>query len=91
VNRKRNNNNDPAIGGLHVEVKNGDFNRAMRKFKKKVQEDGLIQEIRKREFYEKPSAKRKRMKAAARSRWLKKLARSEHFQVEQIQNGNKRR
>jgi len=61
--------------GLKVEVRNGDFNYALRKFKKKVQEDGILQELRQREFYEKPSTKRKKAKAAARARWLKKLSR----------------
>lgn len=72
--RRNNNNNQPAIAGLSVEVRNGDFNGALRKFKKKVQEDGVIQELRKREFYEKPSETRKKAKAAGRARWLKKVA-----------------
>jgi small subunit ribosomal protein S21 len=60
------------IKGISVEVRNGDVNFALRKFKRKVQEAGLMQELREREFYTKPSEKRKRAKAAARSRWLKK-------------------
>ena len=60
--------------GLTVKVRNGDFNYALRKFKKKVQEDGILQELRQREFFEKPSLKRKKAKAAARARWLKKLS-----------------
>ena len=69
---KNNRNNDQPISGLRVEVRNGDFNKALRTFKKKVQNDGLIQEYREREFYEKPSEKRKKAKAAARARWLRK-------------------
>jgi small subunit ribosomal protein S21 len=72
VNRR--NNNKDIIQGLKVEVRNGDFNKALRRFKKIVQEDGLLQELRKREYYEKPSAKRKREKAAARARHLKAMA-----------------
>jgi small subunit ribosomal protein S21 len=60
--------------GSLVEVRNGDFSRALRKFKKKIQEDGILQEVRNREYFEKPSIKRKKAKAAARSRWLKKIA-----------------
>ena len=60
--------------GLSVQVRNGDFNRALRKFKKLVQDDGILQELRKREYYEKPSAKRKKEKAAARARHLKAIA-----------------
>ncbi len=63
--------------GLGVEVRNGDINGAIRKFKKKVQDSGILQELREKEFYEKPSIRRKKAKAAARSRWLKKLARDE--------------
>lgn len=65
-------NNEP-LSGLRVEVKNGDVNFAMRKFKKKVQDSGLLQELKDREFYEKPTTKRKRAKAAAKARWQKKL------------------
>jgi len=58
--------------GLYVEVRNGDFNFALRKFKKKVAEDGILQELRERQQFEKPSLKRKKAKAAGRARWLKK-------------------
>ena len=70
----RNQNDDFGKRGLRVEVRNNDINFALRKFKKKVQEDGILQELRQREFYEKPSMKRKKAKAAARARWLKKEA-----------------
>ena len=62
--------------GLTVEVRNNDINWALRKFKKKVQEDGLLQEYKERQFYTKPSEKRKKAKAAGRARWLKKLEKS---------------
>lgn len=60
--------------GLKVIVGEGQFDRALRKFKKKVQEYGLLQELREREFYEKPTTRRKKAKSQARKRWLKKLA-----------------
>ena len=60
--------------GLIVTVVNNDVNRALRKLKKKVNNDGLLKELRERQYYEKPSAKRKKAKAAARKRWLKKAA-----------------
>lgn len=66
-------NNDKPKAGLTVEVRNGDFNKALRIFKKKVQEAGIIQEVRERQQYEKPSAVRKKAKAAGRKRWLKKM------------------
>ena len=68
--------NDKEKKGLFVEVRNNDINWALRKFKKKVQEDGLLQEYKERQFYTKPSEKRKRAKAAGRARWLKKLEKS---------------
>ena len=73
-NRRRDNNEQ---SGLSVEVRNGDFNFALRKFKKKVQESGILQELREREYYTKPSLKRKKAKAAGRTRWLKKLEKME--------------
>jgi len=75
--RKQNNkkNQEPVtILGCKVEVRDGRFNDAMRKFKKKVQEDGRLQEVKDRKEYTKPCVARARAKAAARSRWLKKQA-----------------
>jgi len=63
-----------TVKGLSVEVRNDNVNDALRKFKKKVQEDGKLQEVKEREEYTKPSVARARAAAAARSRWLKKLA-----------------
>jgi small subunit ribosomal protein S21 len=62
------------VKGLKVEVRNDNVNDALRKFKKKVQEDGKLQEVKEREEYTKPSVARARAKAAARSRWMKKVA-----------------
>jgi small subunit ribosomal protein S21 len=47
------------------------FDVALRKFKKACERAGIIQEVRRREFYEKPTAKRKRKKAEAISRTRK--------------------
>ena len=61
------------IGNL-VFVTNDNVEKALRKFKKKVTESGLLQELRERETYEKPTTRRKKAKAAAKRRWKKKLA-----------------
>ena len=45
----------------------------MRKFKKKIQDSGLLLDMRAREHYEKPTTKRKRKASAAKNRWQKKL------------------
>lgn len=56
-----------------VRVVDGHLEKALRKFKKKIQESGLLDELRSRETYEKPTTERKRKKGAARARWRKKL------------------
>lgn len=46
-----------------------ELNRALRKFRRKVQRAGIFRDIKKHRFYEKPSeAKRRKMKAAERRR-----------------------
>ena len=67
-------NTDHSKRGLSVEVRNGDVAFALRKFKKKVAEDGVLQELRQREFFEKPSIKRAKAKKAGIARWKKKVA-----------------
>lgn len=58
--------------GLKVEVRNNDVTRAWRKLKRLMQNEGVIQELKERKHYTKPSEKRARAKAAGRARWLKK-------------------
>lgn len=45
---------------------------ALKRFKRKCQKDGIIGDLRKHEFYEKPSVKRKLKSEAARKRNRKK-------------------
>lgn len=47
---------------------NNNFEDAMKRFKRQCARNGVIQEIKKRECYEKPSVKRKRKLEAARKR-----------------------
>ena len=57
-----------------VYVKESDnINQALRKFKKKVEESGKLDDLRSKEFYEKPTTQRKRAKGAAKARLKKKL------------------
>jgi|TARA_B110000967_G_C18785287_1_gene510436 small subunit ribosomal protein S21 len=63
-NRKPRSNKEPAAG-LYVEVRNGDITGALRRFKKIVQESGVLQDYKDRQEYIKPSEKRKRAKASA--------------------------
>ena len=48
-------------------------NQTLRRFKKKVDESKLLDELRIKEFYEKPTTERKRKKSAAKARWNKLL------------------
>ncbi len=59
-----------------VKVKEGEpFDVALRRFKRSCEKAGVLADVRKREFYEKPTQERKRKKAAAVKRYAKKLAR----------------
>jgi ribosomal protein S21 len=58
---------------MKVENTKDNFEVMMRKFKKKITESGLLQEIRDRGEYVKPSIQRKLAKGKARSRWQKYL------------------
>lgn len=67
---------EPGKGkcGLSVKVHNNNIDKALRIFKKKILNDGLIKEIRARGSYEKPSVKRRRKRKEARRRLLKALS-----------------
>jgi small subunit ribosomal protein S21 len=62
-----------AIGNLVVVI-HDNVEKALRKFKKKVADSGILQELRDRETYEKPTTRRKKAKAAAKRRWKKRLS-----------------
>lgn len=60
--------------GIAVYAKEGEhFDRMLRRFKKKVEDSGKLDDLRKHEFYEKPTTAKKRKASAAKARWLKKL------------------
>lgn len=59
-----------------VKIKdNESFEQAMRRFKKQCEKAGILSELRRREYYDKPSIRKKKKAAAARKRALKKLKR----------------
>ncbi len=60
--------------GSVVVVEDGKFEKAIRQFKKKVEDSGLLMNLRERQAYIKPTTKRKVAKNAAKKRWKKKLA-----------------
>jgi len=60
--------------GTGVTVKDREnINQALRRFKRKIEDSGLLEDLRAKEFYEKPTTERKRKKGAAQARWKKKL------------------
>jgi small subunit ribosomal protein S21 len=68
-----------------VKVKeNEHFDIAIRRFKRACEKAGVLAEVRRREFYEKPTTERKR--AAAVKRHLKKLAR-ERYALKNLRRG----
>lgn len=60
--------------GRSVLVTNDNVDRALRKLKKKMQVAGVLNELRDRETYIKPTTQRKIKRNAARNRWRKYLA-----------------
>ena len=58
---------------MQVVVKNGNVERAMRTLKKKLQKEGLLKELKQKQYFEKPSAKRKRKKAEGIKRYQRNL------------------
>ena len=59
--------------GKRVEVRDGNVEKALRKFKKKIQESGLLFELKEREQYIKPTTQRKLKASAAKKGWQKHL------------------
>lgn len=59
--------------GLKVIVGDMPIHTALRKFKQKVDDSGLLEEVKTRMYFEKPTTERKRKKGAAKARWNKKL------------------
>jgi|TARA_B110000977_G_scaffold132601_1_gene168950 small subunit ribosomal protein S21 len=75
--------------GASVDVRNDDVAGALRRLKKILERDDRQKDLAKNEYYEKPSAKRKRQHAAAKSRWARTVdqARNNGTWVDS-QNGN---
>ena len=57
---------------ITVTVRNNNLEQAMRVLKKKVQKEGIVKELRDRQFYKKPSEIRQEKIKQARKNWLKK-------------------
>jgi small subunit ribosomal protein S21 len=64
---------DREKSGMTVDVRNNDINGALRVLKKRMQTEGIFNEMRERTHYTAKSEKRRLAKAAGRRRWLKKI------------------
>jgi small subunit ribosomal protein S21 len=62
----------PKAGGREVIVEYGNVEVALRKFKKKIQNSGLLDDLKKNEFFDKPTNVRKVKKAMAIKREKKR-------------------
>ena len=52
-----------------IEIRKGEnFESALRRFKRKIEQEGILREVRDRTYYEKPSKKRRRKRSRARLR-----------------------
>jgi small subunit ribosomal protein S21 len=59
-----------------IKVKDNEpFEIAMKRFKKQVEKAGILTELRRREYFDKPSIRKKKKAAASKKRALKKLKR----------------
>jgi len=63
----------PTVQGTKIVVGDLPINVALRKFKQRVDDLGILEEVKSRMFYEKPTTERKRKKGAAKARWRKQL------------------
>ena len=61
------------LRGRSVTVVDGNVEKALRKFKKKIQESGVLNDVRDRAHYVNPTTQRKLKKSAARNRWQRHL------------------
>ena len=66
-------NEERQLQGLKVEVRNNDVTKALRVLKKRMQNEGIFNELRERTFFRKKSEKRRLAKSAGRRRWLNKV------------------
>jgi small subunit ribosomal protein S21 len=54
------------------------FERALKRFKRQCEKEGILSEVRRRAHYEKPSEKKKKKALAARKRALKRMRKLGH-------------
>ena len=65
--------------GVYLDDNDYNFDIALRRFKKQVEKAGVLSEMKKRQHFEKPSVMRKKKKAAARKRLVKKMRKMNQY------------
>lgn len=65
--------------GLSVTVRNNDIDGALRVLKKRLTQEGVFRDMKRIEYYEPGTTKRRRKAAEAKKRWAKKKATLEKF------------
>jgi small subunit ribosomal protein S21 len=67
------------LTGIKIEVRNNNVEKALRVLKKKLMKDGVMKELKMRQYYEKPSDRRVRKKKEMVANWKKKQRLLEKF------------
>ena len=65
---------------ITIKVRNGNLEQAMRVLKKKVQKEGIVKELRERQYYSKPSAVKREKKKAAIKNYIKERKKKERLE-----------
>ena len=58
---------------MEIKVEDNDLEKALKAMKRKIQREGLLKDLKKRSFYEKPSEKKKRKRIEARRKKARAL------------------
>ena len=64
---------------ITIQVRNGNVEKAMRVLKKKLQKDGLMKELKLRQYYRKPSEIKREKKKQGIKNYKKQMAKLEKF------------
>ena len=62
---------------INVTVRNGNLEQAMRVLKRKVQKEGIVRELKERQYYTKPSEKKREAKKQGIKNTLKRMKKLE--------------
>ncbi len=73
-----------------VQKKNEPFEKMVKRFMKRVKKERVIEQVKERRYYEKPSVTRRKAKAAGIARWKKHLAEKKQKELQREANYNKR-